>query len=577
MGQRGQEEALHKFTELNKLIRDDEQWWLKDKNNILGAIGQRDGMLTEILEELENSANQTINATDKIELDLVHENVMVRTPKTTMTDYYNLNVSNNLNVVSGDLVSGRTKEKQLEDMKDCLMKQAEREKSFGTKLQNTAHASVLWGRKFDLEQEKNSGLWSIDEKDYIRTKFESDPVPELQNFSEKPILLGADVVSLYPNLKKEVTGEMIYRAVMECDIDFQGLDYEMMSIYLFLVLGAGCMIKCGLGDCIPIRKGKSNARSLIAKTNRDQNEWQTRQHKFTEDLKRKMFGRLLQIITIVLMSSSCYTFAGEIYRQKTGAGIGERGSACVAKTVMSLWDKLWACCQYKSSLFCPLFIRYVDDIRIYLHPINEGWTWNGSEWSYSPDRKDDYTYEQGIKIHILETLNGILESVTLTIERKSDFTTGMLPTLDFQTRVRQDWEVEFLYYAKPMSSGLVIQCGTALSKQTVFSSLRQDLIRRLMNTSEHFNIGSQIDIIEVFTQSLSNSGHSYVFSKSIILQALTRFKSLKLRSRLEQEDPRYLPLYRDKRYNWEKRCKVKKTLGKTWFTGISFGDKFKQE
>ena len=219
----------------------------------------------------------------------------------------------------------------------------------------------------------------------------------------------------------------------------------------------------------------------------------------------------------------------------------------------------------------------MDDIRIYLHPINEGWTWNGNEWSYSPDRKDDYTYEQRTKIHILETLNGILESITLTIESESDFTTGMLPTLDFQTRVRPDWEVEFLYYAKPMSSGLVIQCGTALSKQTVFSSLRQDLIRRLMNTSEHFNIGSQIDIIEVFTQSLSNSGHSYVFSKSIILQALTRFKSLKLRSRLDQEDPRYLPLYRDKRYNWERRCKVKKTLGKTWFTGKSFGDKFKQE
>ena len=138
------------------------------------------------------------------------------------------------------------------------------------------------------------------------------------------------------------------------------------------------MLKCGLGDSVPIRKGKSNARFLLAKTNRVLNEWKIKQENFTDELKKKMLERLLQIITIVLMSSSCYTFAGEIYRQVTGAGIGERGSACVAKTINR--DKLWACGQFKGGLFCPLFIRYVDDIRIYIHPLNEGWTWDGKEW-----------------------------------------------------------------------------------------------------------------------------------------------------------------------------------------------------
>ena len=186
------------------------------------------------------------------------------------------------------------------------------------------------------------------------------------------------------------------------------------------------------------------------------------------------------------MSSLCYSFAGDIYLQKNGAGIGERGSACVARTIMSLWDKLWACCQLKSGLFCPLFIRYVDDIRIYLHPISEGWSWTGCEWKFDPELKDNLTSEERTKRAILKSLNGVLESIALTVETESDFSTGMLPTLDFQTRVRQDWEIEFKYYAKPMSSGLVIQLGTALSKQTIFSSLRQDLIRRLLNTSEHF-------------------------------------------------------------------------------------------
>ena len=34
-----------------------------------------------------------------------------------------------------------------------------------------------------------------------------------------------------------------------------------------------------------------------------------------------------------------------------------------------------------------------------------------------------------------------------------------------------------------MASNLCIQNGTALAKQTVFSALRQDLCRRLLNTS----------------------------------------------------------------------------------------------
>ena len=251
-------------------------------------------------------------------------------------------------------------------MENLLLKQASREKTFSAKLENVAHSSILWGRRFDMKQERTGGLWSGEQSNHEPKKHGTDKIPELQNFSEKPILIGADVASLYPNLKKEITGEMMYRAVLECDIKFEGLNYGLLNVYLFLVLGASCMFKCDLGDCKPIRKGKSNARSLLVKTNRDQNEWEIKQENFTDELMKKMLGRLLQITTIVLMSSSCYTFAGEIYCQVTGAGIGERGSACVAKTIMSLWDELWACGQFKGGLFCPLFICYVDDIRIYI-------------------------------------------------------------------------------------------------------------------------------------------------------------------------------------------------------------------
>ena len=134
--------------------------------------------------------------------------------------------------------------------------------------------------------------------------------------------------------------------------------------------------------------------------------------------------------------------------------------------------------------------------------------------------------------NILESLNGIIEGIELTVETEMDFENGFLPTLDFQTRVRQDGEIEFLHYTKPMASGLLVQNGTALGKQTVFASLRQDLIRRLLHVSDHFGVVEELKVIEDFTQSLANSGHKYSFSKSVILQAITRFKTMKIRSSL---------------------------------------------
>ena len=122
--------------------------------------------------------------------------------------------------------------------------------------------------------------------------------------------------------------------------------------------------------------------------------------------------------------------------------------------------------------------------------------------------------------------------------------------LDFQARVRQDWEIEFKYYSKPMASTLVIQNGTALAKQTVFSSLRQDLIRRLSNISEHLRSDEQLNVIENFIQSLADSGHKYSFSKSVVLQALTRFKYIIERNELDPNNKRFNPMYRDKYYKF---------------------------
>ena len=155
-----------------------------------------------------------------------------------------------------------------------------------------------------------------------------------------------------------------------------------------------------------------------------------------------------------------------------------------------------------------------------------------------------------------------------------DYESGMLPTLDYQTRVLPDGQIGFKYYSKPMTSGLVIMKGTTLSRQTIFSSLRQDLIRRLSNMSNHFQLCDQIEVIENFIRSLVNSGHKYKFIRSIILQALTRMKFIKERASLEKENVRFKPMYRSKMYDFDTRCKLKCTNKTMWYSGKLVGDKF---
>ena len=100
------------------------------------------------------------------------------------------------------------------------------------------------------------------------------------------------------------------------------------------------------------------------------------------ELKKEMIARLIQIITLILMSTSCYSFGGELYLQDGGAGIGERSSACLAKVVMSIWDIIWSTIQKYAGLNVNLFFRYIDDIRLYLQPINVGWMWDGRKWHF---------------------------------------------------------------------------------------------------------------------------------------------------------------------------------------------------
>ena len=145
---------------------------------------------------------------------------------------------------------------------------------------------------------------------------------------------------------------------MDTTVKFENLDYGMMSIYLFLVLGREGMSKHDM-QFIPQKKEKSDSssRSLLSKVNRVKNNWLTNEGKFTAEEKRIMLALTTQIGSLVLMATSCYSFGGKIYQQLAGSGIGLRALACSAKIVMGYWDMGWCALQEKLGLKVQLFLR----------------------------------------------------------------------------------------------------------------------------------------------------------------------------------------------------------------------------
>ena len=87
------------------------------------------------------------------------------------------------------------------------------------------------------------------------------------------------------------------------------------------------------------------------------------------------------------------------------------------------------------------------------------------------DARDDNTRTLE---EVCKSMNAVLECLNFTMESEWDFPTGWLPTLDTQTQVQSNGVILFKFFNKPTGNNISIQFGSALPKDTVFSSLRKE-------------------------------------------------------------------------------------------------------
>ena len=190
----------------------------------------------------------------------------------------------------------------------------------------------------------------------------------------------------------------------------------------------------------------------------------------------------------ICTSAHLYTFGGELYHQKSGAPIGERGSVGTCRIILNFVDR-----EVQEKLVAIknapiLAFRYLDDVRKMLKRIKLGWRWvKGSmvckrAWEQE-EAAAGLTPTHKTATELKKIYESVYTELKFEMETAEDFESQTLPTLDFQCWMESD-KLLYKFFRKPMSKQTLIMKESALSENIKISSLTQEVIRLSKNTSE---------------------------------------------------------------------------------------------
>ena len=111
------------------------------------------------------------------------------------------------------------------------------------------------------------------------------------------------------------------------------------------------------------------------------------------------------------------------------------------------------------------------------------------EWEEEDNLKEESDNSRTSR-ELKNVMNSVYKNIQFTTEIPEDFADKRLPTLDFTMWLSEEEDeknrgkLKYSFYEKEVSSKFCIQEKSAMADNSKMSSLSQDLIRRMMNTSE---------------------------------------------------------------------------------------------
>ena len=190
----------------------------------------------------------------------------------------------------------------------------------------------------------------------------------------------------------------------------------------------------------------------------------------------------------------------------------------------------------------------MDDIRAFLMSLKLGWRWVGGHlcWTSSwekEDRESGISASRRTALVLVAMMNDIFHFLNFTVELGEDFVDGKLPSLDICIWAVEGRLILYEYYEKPMASNLMVEAGSALSKEVKMSTLSEEISRRLRNTSLRLDPSRRLEIVERACTKMKTSGHTDGFIRQAVEQGVRSFDNRVKRSLLDQDNPGYQQLF----------------------------------
>ena len=184
-----------------------------------------------------------------------------------------------------------------------------------------------------------------------------------------------------------------------------------------------------------MRTARGGIRPGVSAAPLNDEKWSFPNVVLTEYEEKLLIATAIQIGVIVMMNTHQYSFNGKTFLQRAGGPIGLRATCAVARVTMNMWDRKFQDILVENNIEMKTGCRYMDDVRIFLLAIKEGWRWWDGRLCYSEDWKQEdikagksNTRRTGELL--LEIMNSVMPFLRFTLEIGEDFDLDRLPTLD---------------------------------------------------------------------------------------------------------------------------------------------------
>ena len=355
------------------------------------------------------------------------------------------------------------------------------------------------------------------------------------DWQDDMMLLGSDVVALFPSLSATNTSKIVRKQVTKSPIVWQNIDHTWLRLYVHLNRNMTSDIS-KIEHLLPYKKkgrpGKESGMSSMECKKRRLNIngkkscWDWPEQEVTENDVKELLGIAMEIVVNFFFTHFVYTFGGEHFLQCSGGPIGARLTMCIARLVMQDWSETFSQILKENKLKEMLRGIYVDDGRNVIELLRLGVRYNidekkfiyKEEWEKS-DLDEGMSRRKKTEKEIAILMNSINEDLKFTTETEKDFVNLRLPTLSFEVW-SENSGIRHSYYEKGMRSQVLTMQRSSMAEKSKYSILVNEIVRRFEVMEDNLPIKEQISIIDHYTKQLRNSEYEYKQSKDIIVSAL---------------------------------------------------------